>query len=54
MEARRLMGLTTTNFENLIYATGYCYLHCHKDMQDNFSFLLEEITRRKLYVDIGI
>jgi hypothetical protein len=46
-EARKFMGLKSTDMDTLISSVGHLYLQCPEDMQPHFQALLEEITQRQ-------
>ncbi len=46
VEARRLMGLKTTNLDNLIFAVALLYLHCGERWRMMAETTLMEITMR--------
>lgn len=45
-DARRLMGLRTTNMENLHYNTGLLYLNAPEKWVEPYLMLMEEIQFR--------
>jgi hypothetical protein len=52
IEARRLMGLKSTNFENLTKACTHMYLHCSEKMRIFVKATLEEVVKRKIFMEL--
>jgi hypothetical protein len=47
VEARRLMGLKSTDMSQLTSTVGHLYLNCPEDMQPHYLALLDEIAKRQ-------
>ena len=51
VEARRLMGLKSTNLDSVIFALGLLYLYCSDKMRDMVETTLNEASMRRAMVD---
>ncbi len=47
VEARRLMGLKSTDLDQLTSTVAHLYLNCPEDMQPHYIALIDEISRRQ-------
>ena len=50
VEARRLMGLKSTNLDNLTSTVAHLYLSCPEDMIPHYIALIDEISRRQTII----
>ena len=51
VEGRRLMGLKSTNLDDLLSTVAHLYLQCPQDMVSHYIAMIEEIGRRKTMID---
>ena len=54
MEARRLMGLKSTDLETLHTFVAYGYLHCPEEHNEVWMYLINELERRMFYMKTGV
>jgi len=47
VQARKLMGLKSTDMDALLHTVGFLYLYCPEDIRDAYASLIEEITERQ-------
>ena len=50
VEARRLMGLKSTDMDQLTSTVGHLYLNCPDDMLPHYIALLDEIQKRQTLI----
>lgn len=50
VQARKLMGLKSTNMDDLTSTVAFLYMHCPDHIAPQYEALLEEITARRAMI----
>ncbi len=52
VQARKLMGLTTTDLDALLHTVTYLYLYCPDHISEAYGSLIREITERQSMITL--